>query len=155
VVYTSYDDADRLTLWKVSIDGGAPTQLTRQSTVYPAISPDGKSIVCQYKGEKDSRFFTAIFPFEGGAPVKIFREMPQPAWGLTRWTPDGRALTYIVTKDGVSNIWLQTVDGGKPRQLTNFKEDQIFRLAWSRDGKFLAFDRGMTINDVILISDFR
>ena len=97
----------------------------------------------------------AILPFEGGDPVKIFHEMPLPAWNLVRWTPDGRALTYIVTKDGVSNIWLQPLDSGKPKQLTNFKEDQIFRLAWSRDGKYLAFDRGMTINDVILISDFR
>jgi Tol biopolymer transport system component/DNA-binding winged helix-turn-helix (wHTH) protein len=155
VVYTSYDAADKLTLWKVSIDGGEPTQLTRQSTFSPVVSPDGKSIACLYKGEKDSRYFAAIVPFEGGEPVKIFKEMPFPAWGLARWTPDGRALTYIVTKEGVSNIWLQPVDGGKPRQLTSFKEDQIYRLAWSRDGKLLAFDRGMTINDVILISDFR
>src|SRR5262249_43427581 len=144
-----------LTLWKVSIDGGQPTQLTHQTSVYPVVSPDGKLIACQYREEQAKRMIIAILPFNGGEPIKVFNEMPLPAWGLLRWTPDGRALTYIVTKEGVSNIWLQPLDGGQPKQLTNFKEDQIFRLAWSRDSRDLAFDRGMTIKDIILLSDFR
>lgn len=155
VIYTSHDESGKLTLWKVPIDGGAPTQLTHHTSSHPVVSPDGKLIACQYRDEQARRMVIAILPFQGGDPVKVFNEMPLPAWGLVRWTPDGRALTYIVTKDGVSNIWLQPLDGAKPKQLTNFNEDQIFRLAWSRDGKHLAFDRGMTINDVILISDFR
>jgi Tol biopolymer transport system component len=84
-----------------------------------------------------------------------FCEIPQPNYELLRWTPDGRALTYTVTNAGVSNIWLQPIDGGRPKQITNFKEDQIFRMAWSHDGKNLAFDRGVTINNIILISEFR
>jgi Tol biopolymer transport system component/DNA-binding winged helix-turn-helix (wHTH) protein len=155
VVYTSFDESGKLTLWKVSIDGGEPTQLTRQVSLYPAVSPDGKLIACQYRDEQTKRMVISIVPFTGGDPVKVFKEMPLPDYGILRWTPDGRALTYILTRDGISNIWLQPLDGGQPKQLTNFKEDQIFRLAWSRDGKYLAFDRGITIKDIILISDLR
>ncbi|MCI0662673.1 MAG: winged helix-turn-helix domain-containing protein [Acidobacteria bacterium] len=155
VVYSSYDDSGKQTLWNVSIDGGEPKQLTHHTTLFPSVSPDGKLIACEIRDEKINRMFAAIFPFEGGEPIKVFDQMPAPAWGLLRWTPDGRALTYIVTKDGVSNIWLQPVDGGRPKQLTHFNEDQIFRLAWSHDGKNLAYDRGVTIKNIIHLSDFR
>jgi eukaryotic-like serine/threonine-protein kinase len=155
VVYTSFDESGKLTIWKISIDGGEPIQLTRQTSLYPAVSPDGKVIACYYQDEQTKRMVIAMIPFTGGDPVKLFKEMPLPDSGILRWTPDGRSLTYILTRDGVSNIWLQPLEGGQPKQLTNFKEDQIFRLAWSREGKYLAFDRGITIKDIILISDFR
>jgi len=64
-------------------------------------------------------------------------------------------LTYIDSQDGVSNIWSQPLNGGKPVQVTNFKTGRIFNFAWSRDGKQLALARGTLTNDVILISDFR
>jgi eukaryotic-like serine/threonine-protein kinase len=155
VVFSSFDESGKLTLWKVSIDGGEPMQLTHYTAYRPVVAPDGKLIACQIQDEQTKRTAVAILSFEGGAPIRRFNDMQTPDHELIRWTPDGRSLTYIVTKDGVSNIWLQPVEGGRPKQLTNFKEDQIFRLAWSNDGKNLAFDRGVTIKNILLISDFR
>ena len=40
-------------------------------------------------------------------------------------------------------------------ELTNFKANKQFRRTWSRDGKQLVFERGMEINDAILLSDFK
>jgi hypothetical protein len=71
---------------------------------------------------------------------------------LINWTIDGKALTYIDTKDGVSNIWAQPVDGGQKKQLTHFKSDLIFKYAWSHDGK-LALARGSKTSEVMLIMD--
>ncbi len=144
-----------LMLWKVSIEGGEPAQMTPQPAGRGVVSPDGRLIAYYYLNEQTKRPGVAVIPFEGGEPLKVFREMPLPAWGLMRWSPDGKAITYIVTREGVSNLWSQPLDGGKPQQLTDFKEDQIFRFAWSRHGKDLALDRGATINDIILISHFR
>jgi eukaryotic-like serine/threonine-protein kinase len=155
VVYSSYDESGKRTLWKVSIEGGEPLQLTQYTANSPEVSPDGKSIACQILDEQTKGLVLAIIPFEGGDPIIKFCDMPLPTYELLRWTPDGRALTYVVTDAGVSNIWLQPIDGGKPKKITNFKEDQIFRMAWSRDGKNLAFDRGVTVNNIILISEFR
>ncbi|PYV61361.1 MAG: hypothetical protein DMG97_43380 [Acidobacteria bacterium] len=93
-------------------------------------------------------------PFEGGEPIKVFDALT-PIGRLIRWAPDGRAVTYIVTSAGVSNIWSQPIDGGAPKQLTNFKSDQMFWFDWSRDGKQLAVSRGTVTSDVVLISNFR
>ena len=148
-----------LRAWKVSIDGGEPVQLSDQLMNNPTVSPDGSQIAClsletQPNGLKSK---IAIIPFAGGDPIKVL-DLPQSYRqtnvGL-RWTPDGRALTYVDTTDGVSNIWALPLDGGKPVQLTNFKTDQIFWFAFSQDGKQLALSRGTETSDVILIRDFR
>lgn len=72
-----------------------------------------------------------------------------------RATPDGRALDYIDTQRGVSNIWSQLVDGEAPKQLTDFTADQILGFDWSQDGKQLAIARGNVTKDVILVRGFR
>jgi tricorn protease len=71
-----------------------------------------------------------------------------------RWTADGRSLTYVDSQGGVSNIWIQSLAGGQPKQLTDFKDQQIYGFAWSNDGKQLAISRGVMNNDVVLIKDF-
>ena len=47
------------------------------------------------------------------------------------------------------------IDGGAPKQLTNFTTDQIAWFDLSRDGKPTLFSRGATTKDVVLISGFR
>lgn len=149
VIYSSWNNGQE-TLWKTSIEGGEPAQLTQKLTMRPIVSPDGKWIACLYQDEKGNGNRVALLPFAGGEP-RVIEEMPFPEFNVLSWSPDSRALTYIVTRNGVSNIWNQSIDGGQPRQLTNFTTDRIFRYAWSRDGKRLACERGQTINDIVLI----
>jgi hypothetical protein len=110
------------------------------------VTPDGKWIATWGKEVEK----IAIIPFEGGEPIKTLDIF----WTRVHWTPDGRALAYVDRRDP-SNISSQPLDGGPPRQLTDFKSDRVFSFAWSRDGKQLALARGTLTNDVILISDFR
>ena len=159
VVYTSVSaDQNFFTLWKVSIDGGAPVQLTNTHSLWPAVSPDGKWVAYFYRdAQPDSQYKLAVIPFVGGSPVKTF-DLPPVALQspyLVRWTADGRALTYAADLDNISNIWTQPIDGGKPVQLTDFKSDQIFSFDWSRDGKQLVCSRGAWTGDVVLMSNFR
>jgi eukaryotic-like serine/threonine-protein kinase len=137
-------------LWKVSIDGGEAVKLTDKFSVAPAISPDGKTIACYYWDEKpETQLGIALIPFEGGQPTKMLN-LPS---AIVRWTPDGSALTYVDSRSGVSNIWSQPIDGGKPTQLTNFKSDLIFGFDWSRDWKQLVCSRGILTSDVILFNN--
>ena len=143
--------------WKVSIDGGEPVRLSDKWTANPTVSPDGSLIACFYREDQlNAPIKVAIIPFVGGDPVKVL-DIPHTVNGPAglRWTPDGRAVTYIDTINGVSNIWSLPLDGGKPVQLTDFKTDQIFWFDFSRDGKNLAVSRGKQTSDVILIRDFR
>jgi hypothetical protein len=83
-----------------------------------------------------------------GPPVKMFDipasalQLDQPLrLGYIRWASDDRAVTYVDTRGGVSNIWSQPLDGRPPKQITDFKSDRIMFFDWSRDGKRLALAR--------------
>jgi Tol biopolymer transport system component len=126
IVYTSMG-VSQPNLWRVSIDGGEPAKLNNNFSVAPQVSPDGKQIACYFWDEKpDTQLVIALIPFEGGQPTKTFNLPAQ----FVRWTLDGSALTYIDSRGGVSNLWSQPIDGGKPTQLTDFKADQIFAFEW-------------------------
>ena len=58
---------------------------------------------------------------------------------------------YVDTKGTVSNLWLQPINGGAPKPLTDFKENQITAFAWSPDGKQLALSRGVRTKDVVVL----
>jgi Tol biopolymer transport system component len=155
VVYLSAEQ-NRSTMWKVSTEGGAPVEVSNRWSMSPAVSPDGKVIACFYEDEASAAFKLALIPAAGGDPVKLF-DLPPTVFlraGL-HWTPDGRAVRYVDTRGGVSNIWQQPVAGGAPTQLTNFTANKIFRLAWSRAGQQLVFERGTESNDATLVSDFK
>lgn len=156
VVYSSTVSGQRQ-LWKVPIEGGAPGPVTDYATSLPVVSPDGRLIAAAYIDERQTpiRYYTAVIPFAGGArPVKQF-EFPHSFQQVVRWTSDSRGLTYLVTTAGVSNIWRQSVAGGEPSPLTDFKTETIFRYDWSRDGKHLALARGTVISDVVLVTAVR
>ncbi|MFN0166296.1 MAG: protein kinase domain-containing protein [Bryobacteraceae bacterium] len=141
------------TLWSVPIDGGEPAQLTRTLSFNPAISPDGRFLAYECNTEPDFKWTVALLPLRAGlpetaAPVRRLDTIPRES-GL-RWAPDGRALTYIDTRDGVGNIWSQPLQGGAPTRITRFEADQIFSFAWSRDGR-LALVRGTAARNVVLI----
>lgn len=151
VIYHSMDTAgDRI--WKVSIEGDSPVQLSEKRARRPVFSPDGKLIAC-YLRDEGAAWKLAILPAAGGQPIKTF---PLPAsvaeqWVGPRWSPDGKAITYVLTKGGFSNIWSQPISGGEATQLTEFGQDQIFAFAWAPDGKTLALVRGVNAKSVVLM----
>jgi len=67
------------------------------------------------------------------------------------WTPDGQSLVFIKYDRSISNLWLLPLNGGEPKQITNFDYNLIFNFAISTDGR-LALSRGNEKNDVVLIS---
>ena len=142
--------AGRPTLWKISVDGGQSTQITSVNTSVPVVSPDGRFIACRYRDENSNKPVIAVLPFAGGPP-KIL-DIPIVDWQRVRWSADSTSLIFINTRAGISNLWRQTLDGGPPKQLTDFKSDQIFSYDWSRDGKLLVCERGLEASDVVFIS---
>ena len=147
----------KLATWKVSVDGGEPLQLARESSPWPTVSPDGKLFACGYHDDEPATpWKLAVYPIEGGPPAKLFEIASTVRMGTgLSWMPDGRNLIYVDTRNGISNIWSQSLDGGPPKQLTNFTSDLIFRFALSSDGRQLILARGTETRDVVLIKDFK
>jgi Tol biopolymer transport system component len=155
VLYTAYNPVSGFwSVWKVAADGGTPVQITEKESALPSVSPDGKLFACNYEEVAGTGYKIAVISLENGQVVQMF-DIPGSFGRTIRWTTDGRALTYIDTRAGISNIWLQSLDGGKQKQLTDFKDQRLFGFAWSRDGKRLAFSRGVVNSDVVLLNNFR
>ena len=150
-----YVQGDSWTMVQVPVSVENPPQVVTQDRgTSPRISPDGKLIVYLAHSSAASKpNQMKVIPFGGGTPIYQL-DWPAAA-GAPRWAPDGKAVEYILTREGVSNIWQHKLMGGPPKQITNFKSGLIFDFDWSRDGKQLALTRGSENSDVILISNFR
>jgi len=135
ILFSSYRWTGSMMIGKISIEGGEPVQLTDYPSFFPALSPDGKVIAAGHLDENNAPHF-ALISSTGGPPFKLLNVPSTVRLGQGfGWTLDGRALDYIDTHNGVSNLWSQPIDGSPPKQLTNFRSDLIFRFALSRDGR--------------------
>ena len=130
---------------------------------YPQLSPDGKFVAYFFDGEQTSRPGIAIIEFVSGALVDTF-DLPVTSQSNLyeslfyrgfHWSPDGRAIIYLNTLEGVSNLWSQPIDGGAAKQITDFKSDLIYNFAYSPDGNQLAVARGNHTRDAVLISEVK
>ena len=106
----------------------------------PQLSPDGRTVahtVTTYSLD-DNRGTTRIWlvdrltgearPFTGG-----------PGSDRTpRWSPDGRMLAFIGSRQGGAQIWVLALDGGEARQVSRLP-DGVGEFLWLPDGTgFLA-----------------
>ena len=97
----------------------------------------------------------AVVSVADGRELKAFSSRLINAWSSVQWTPDGRGLSYIAPRDGMTNIWVQPFDGGEPRQITDSGTDATVNVAWSPDGKVLACTRVAASSSVVTITGFR
>ncbi|MBX7172436.1 MAG: winged helix-turn-helix domain-containing protein [Pyrinomonadaceae bacterium] len=153
-VYFSAMDSQtsRLTLWKVPINGGEATQISKLVALSPQISPDGKFLACFYpdNGEIGRRLKLTILSINDSTIIKQFEIFPPNS--PFAWTFDGQAISYVNNSNGTSNIWLQPIDGSNPKQLTNSETEDIFQHSWSKAGN-LVFVKETINNDIVLINN--
>jgi serine/threonine protein kinase len=139
---------------KVSIDGGPPAVLFKREVQGPAVSPDGGLLAFFVNDQPDSQeWHIEIYDLKLGSIAKRFAvpDSTSPFNGMIhtpdnrlRWTPDGKWLAYVSSFGGASNIWLQPLNGGQFRKLTDFKDAEITSFTWSDDGR-----------EVVLVRDTR
>jgi serine/threonine protein kinase len=148
VIFTSARNGLQ-SLWIMPIEGGSPTQLVKRFAGSPAVSPDGKSLFFASRDDQ-GRAITMVCDLPDCAAQ---RNLDAPAGRSRRWMPEGRALAYVDVAG--TNIWVQPLAGGRPRQLTHFTDRTIEDYAWSHDGKRLAIARSTTSNDIVLLKGLR
>ena len=143
---------------RVSIDGGTSSAVFAAGGGVslppgfhePMPAPDGMTIAGHYSEQAARGERIALIPLSGG-PAKLMPTVPASA----TWAPDGKALIYIDTRAGISNLMRQPIAGGAPTPLTKFTTEQIFTYALSPDQHQVGLVRGHTNSDVVLISTAR
>jgi serine/threonine protein kinase/dipeptidyl aminopeptidase/acylaminoacyl peptidase len=158
-----YESLDTLQVFRVPIDGGAPqvvpgTTMSGRLSVAPGLglSPDGRRLVF-FAPSSDPKMLVGkivLVPLDAGPQQPVQFLDPDPR--ITRnpqFTPDGKALVYVVREKRVDNLWLHPLDGSPGRLITNFQTDSIQAYQFSFDGKTLGIMRTHIDSDVVLLHD--
>ena len=142
IYYEFYTGSHRI--YQMPAEGGEGKPAVDAEVAGWDISPDGKSVAYSFYDEKAERMRLAVRSLEGDGIIKIF----EIASDKIRWTRDGKAFAYR----GKTGFWLQSLAGGEPKLLTEFKTKTFISFDWSPDGKNLAFIDHSSSYDAALIS---
>ena len=147
-VYFISRDGLRSRAMKVSADGGAATALTdlEQGFTLSRLSADGSHLLGYAANPATHRQQAVTLPVEGGRLE--FVENAPPNSGLL---PDGTGWLMNDTRDGVHGLFVKPLAGGAPRLLVDLGPEMVAEIAYSKDGRTIAFVRGHDTSDVVLI----
>jgi tricorn protease len=97
---------------------------------YPAISPDGDTIVFSYRGDLWS------VSSEGGAATPLTLHEAHDTRPI--WSPDGRFIAFASDRYGNFDIWLMPAEGGEPTRLTHHSANDV-PASFTPDGRSVLF----------------
>jgi len=123
--------------WQVHLgfaDGKGDAQILRDGRT-PDWSPDNRLVAFQGTDAEGNNPGIYLVPFNGGETTRLTNHESDRA---PDFSPDGSMLSYMSTQNGNWDIYIVSVSGGTPRQLTtNASNDGL--PAWSPDGTKIAY----------------
>ncbi|MCS6805393.1 MAG: S9 family peptidase [Blastocatellia bacterium] len=104
------------------------------------ISPDGQSIMYVLTTSDLPRAKRVSHVWMMNSDGSNARQMTHSDKGESspRFSPDGRWIAFISSRDGAANLYLMPTNGGEARQLTRLSTGVADPL-WSPDGRWIAF----------------
>ncbi len=161
-----YYTADAKQLWRVRLDGSRKPEPIPGSSVAGTflagrgmgISPDGKTLAYLMEfmnpGNPTGTEKIALLDVATLSSPRFLAANSRISNGV-QFTPNGKAVAYPITENGVDNVWIQPLDGSLGRQITHFNSERILSFHWSPDGRSLGILRGHTDSDVVLLQESR
>ena len=142
-------------IWRAPVSGGT-AEKTNLPLAFFGFSSDGKTMFYNSQEIEAGTIHPLLVVTPAYDPKTILHKLDAP-YGLQspKFTPDGKAIAFLLTRNRATNIWKAPLSGSAPSVLTKFPTGDMFGFSWSRDGKKLAFSRGQQKTDVILMSNFR
>ena len=150
VFYLVQDSESRMeTLWRVSVNGENPVNLTNRATRSPRISPDGKTIACYISNPETNKMMLALVSAETGEVLKYPATPRSDDIPFLDWSKDGENLFVVLRREKPFSLWKIPLNGSPPEQLREWENDAIFRLAISRNGERVFYEVGNQLNSVV------
>lgn len=109
---------------------GLKAQETALWMRYPAISPDGKNIAFNYKGD------IYLVSSEGGRATQLTTHPGYDAYPV--WSPDSKTIAFASDREGGLDVYTVPVTGGVPTRLT-WNSTSETPVAFTPDGKKIIY----------------
>jgi tricorn protease len=97
---------------------------------YPAISPDGKTIVFEYRGN------LWRVPSAGGDAIPLTVGESYDSYPV--WSPDGSRIAFASDRNGNLDVYVMPAEGGPAKRLTVHSVDEV-PTSFMPDGKSVLF----------------
>lgn len=143
-------------LFRVSIDGGTPMQVSADryaSEFFSAPSPDGKTVAFTARGTAAGQWWRKGHSHLDECEIWLMRDAltyeritdggAKEMWPM--WSADGASVFYVSDRSGAQNIWTINLNGSSRRQVTKFKDGRVLWPNISYDGKAMVFERNFAI----------
>jgi TolB protein len=107
---------------RLPVKGGIPETIDTGFATHcnndHGISPDGTQLAISDQSQEEHHSLVYIVPIAGGTPRRITKNSPSYWHG---WSPDGKTLAFVGSRDGDFDIYTVPVAGGEETRLTTAK----------------------------------
>jgi Tol biopolymer transport system component/DNA-binding winged helix-turn-helix (wHTH) protein len=149
--FASKSGNDPFQLWKMPVQGGSPTRLTRNGGISPVESPDGRYLYyCKYE-----RGGLWRMPLQGGEESEMLSDIEGGGWPNWALSPNG---IYFLKfgKFPVTSIEFYDFTTGKTLPVWTLEKDPGWGLSLSQDGKSIVYIQNeFAESDIMLVKNFQ
>lgn len=123
--------------------GWAPDQCLKLKNISASVaSPDGSKVLYTVREalmtEDRSEYINQVWLCNADGSNSVQLTKGDKNSSIPQWSPDGKWISFISSRDGKANLYLLPVGGGESEKLTDVKTG-VGNYEWSRDGNMIAF----------------
>jgi len=108
-----------------------------------SLAPDGKSVAVDKTDSANQNTDVWIYELQGDTAKRITFDPAVDAMAI--WSPDGSRLVFSSSRQNVFNLYMKAADGAQEEKPIQRVDADEYPSDWSRDGRYILFNRGPEI----------
>ena len=108
-----------------------------------SLAPDGKSVAVDKTDSANQNTDVWIYELQRDGAKRITFDPAIDAMAI--WSPDGSRLVFSSSRQNVFNLYLKAADGAQEEKPIQRVDADEYPSDWSRDGRYILFNRGPEI----------